>query len=255
MMQNNRDSVLPDKSKTVAIMQPYLFPYLGYFQLAAAVDEFWLLDTVGFIREGWMNRNKILVNGNEYLFTIPVKNKSYKTPISEYEFSTKSVYYLKKLTKTIYQSYSQANYKHIAHDIILETLDYLKLQNSNINFTEVIEYTLNSIFKTIYLDTPIKKISQLNLNSNLTGQARIISACKTIGASIYVNMIGGKELYDAADFQREDISLYYLQAVLPPYPQSVDEFVPGLSILDVLANVSPNEIADMLNCAIISRSQ
>lgn len=236
-------------------MQPYLFPYLGYFQLAAAVDEFWLLDTVGFIREGWMNRNKLLVNGREYLFTIPVKNKSYKTPISEYEFSAKSVYYLKKLSKTIYQSYSRANYKHLAYDIILETLDYIKVQNGDFDFTKVTEYTLNSIFKTIHLDTPIKKISQLNLSANLTGQARIITACKAIGASVYVNMIGGKELYDSADFLREDISLYYLQAVLPNYPQSVEEFVPGLSILDVIANVSPNEVADMLHCAIISRPQ
>ena len=66
-------------------MQPYFFPYIGYFQLINAVDKFIILDDVNYIKKGWINRNRILLNGKDYLFTIPCEKISQNKLINEVE--------------------------------------------------------------------------------------------------------------------------------------------------------------------------
>ena len=73
----------------LAIMQPYIFPYLGYFQLLNSVDHFVFYDDVNFIKGGWVNRNQLLINNQNKFFTVPLKKIISFTPINEVEIHKK----------------------------------------------------------------------------------------------------------------------------------------------------------------------
>ena len=241
--------------RRVAIMQPYLFPYIGYFQLAAAVDEFWLLDTVQFIRRGWMNRNNLLVDRQKTLFTIPVTSGPRDQAILDKTYNAEeAAKALFKLTRTIRTAYAKAPYTDDALRLVEGFARHLAHSDQPANFTEATEYALRLCFGALGLTTPIRRISSLGLDDTLTGQERIIAACRAIGAQDYVNMIGGRDLYDADSFAAAGLSLHFLEPALPPYDQGHTGFEPGLSILDVIANVAPEGIRDMLNAARIVRA-
>ena len=93
----------------LAIMQPYLFPYLGYFQLLNLVDKFVILDDVNFIKGGWINRNRIIVNGEEFMFTVPIRDVSQNKLINDCEISYDEDW-SSKLVKTFEQSYKNSEY-------------------------------------------------------------------------------------------------------------------------------------------------
>jgi hypothetical protein len=233
----------------VAIMQPYLFPYLGYFQLAAAVDEFWLLDTVQFIKQGWMNRNALLVNGHRTFFNIPVNKRPSLDTIDNKFYVPNATQDCTKLLKTLSQSYAKAPHVDNAISVVQSFTQHLAQTPHPTDFTTATEMALQSCFDAIGLTTPIKRISSLGLNGARTGQGRIIEACQAIGAREYVNMIGGLNLYDSGDFSACGIELCFLKPVLPEYHQGTATFETGLSILDVLAHVPQGDLLKMLDAA------
>lgn len=236
--------------RRIAIMQPYLFPYLGYFQLIGAVDEFWLLDTVQFIRRGWMNRNRLLVNAHKKLFTVPVIGGPRDQPILEKKYyREEALKALDKLARTIRSAYSKAPYRSTTLAIVEGFSQHLERTPHSAEFTMATETALRDCLDAIGLTTPIRRISSLGLDERLTGQDRIIAACRAIGAREYVNMISGRELYEADVFAAAGLELRFLQPVLPEYDQGLPTFEPGLSILDVLAHVTPVSIRNMLGAA------
>ena len=232
--------------RRVAIMQPYLFPYIGYFQLAAAVDEFWLLDTVQFIQQGWMNRNVLLVNGHPTPFTISVKKKPRNDIIANKVYAQNAVRDCVKLSRTLQQSYSRAPYLETALKVVDDFKCYLLSKGNTADFTAATKVALQSSFDAIGLHTPIRKISELHLDNTLTGQDRIVAACRTIGATKYINMAGGQELYDPYEFQKFNVDLQFLEPVLSSYNQATHLFIPSLSILDVLSFVHSDDIKKMI---------
>lgn len=240
--------------RRVAIMQPYLFPYIGYFQLAAAVDEFWLLDTVQFIQQGWMNRNNLLINGRKTMFSIPVNKRPRIDLISNKAYGPTAARDCEKLARTVRQAYAKAPYTDDALRLVEDFARHLAHSAQPADFTEATEFALHLCFDALGLTTLIRRISSLGLDDTLTGQERIIAACRAIGAQDYVNMIGGRDLYDADSFAAAGLSLHFLEPALPPYDQGHTGFEPGLSILDVIANVTPEGIRDMLNAARIVRA-
>lgn len=236
-------------------MQPYLFPYLGYFQLAAAVDEFWLLDTVQFIRRGWMNRNNLLVNERKMLFTVPVTSGPRHQPILEKTYNQEdALTALDKLARTIRAAYRKAPYRDTTLAVLQSFAQHLAQAPQPADFTTATEMALQSCIDAIGLATPLKRISSLGLEETRTGQDRIIAACHAIGAREYVNVIGGSDLYDGENFAASGLELCFLQPVLPEYDQGIPTFEPGLSILDVLAHVPPEDIRKMLDAAQIVRA-
>ncbi len=82
----------------IAIMQPYIFPYIGYFQLIHAADVFVFYDDVNYINRGWINRNRILLNGKDQLFTIPCKEASQNKLIKDIEVLADKKAFQKMLT-------------------------------------------------------------------------------------------------------------------------------------------------------------
>lgn len=239
--------------RRIAVMQPYLFPYIGYFQLMQSVDCFLLLDTVQFIRGGWMNRNTLRVSGKRALFSIPVASAPSATPISDRQYAPTAAVALAKLQKTFEQSYTAAPNRRDAAKLIDDMRQSAEERASGADFTTLTEFALRASAMHIGVTTPIRRISELALSADLMAQDRIIAACQAVGASEYVNMAGGRALYSSADFADAGIQLFFLEPGLKPYNQAGASFEPGLSILDVIAHARPECFADLLEPASIRK--
>lgn len=213
---------------TIAIMQPYIFPYIGYFQMIKAVDKFVIYDDVNFINKGWINRNRILVSGAPHLFTIPLKEASQNKLIHEIELSADASW-RKKLLKTIQQSYLKApNYSKVFQ--LIEEVVHLEAGNiSDLNL-----YGLKKVAEYLSISTEIVRSSRIYDNTHLKGQDRILDICRQENADRYINAIGGMELYDKAIFEAEKIELSFIKCKDISYSQFKNAFVPWLSIIDVL---------------------
>jgi hypothetical protein len=223
----------------LAIMQPYLFPYIGYFQLIYAVDKFIILDDVNFINRGWINRNRIIVNGKEHLFSIPLKKISQNKLIMESELSDEL--WQKKFLKTIEMSYKKAPFFNESFKLISSIVNY---KEKNLSL-----YILNhfqSIFDFLNLEVNIIPSSSVYESQSLKAQEKIIDICKKEKATHYFNPIGGTELYDQNRFLHENIKLNFLKTHEIKYFQISDNFIPWLSIIDVMMFNSPEEIKSFL---------
>jgi len=198
----------------IAIMQPYLFPYIGYWQLINAVDEFVLLDDVNYIMRGYINRNSILIHEKPFLFSIPIHN-----------------------------AYKKAAQFEKVMPLIQEIVN-----NPEEDLTEYIYYQIFKINEYLHINTVLKKSSQIKKNNQLKAQDRIIDICKIEKADIYINPQGGRKLYNSENFKQQNIQLYFLDSRRDEikYNQLSKEFVPSLSIIDVLMNASGEEIKKLL---------
>ena len=209
-------------------MQPYLFPYIGYFQLMNAVDKFVIYDDVSFINKGWINRNKILVNGEANLFTIPLKKSSQNKLIKDIEISDTGDWRMKFL-KTIEVSYSKASYFRDVYPLITDII-----QNTDKNISKFIFNSFKIINIYLKIETKIVESSSVYLNSELKQQERIIDICKRENAADYVNPINGTRLYSKELFLSNGIKLNFIKQKEILYKQFANSFINSLSIIDVL---------------------
>jgi hypothetical protein len=221
----------------LGIMQPYFFPYIGYFQLINAVDKYVIYDDVNFIKGGWINRNRILMNGAPFMINLPLEGASSFKKINEISVGKKK----EILLKTIEQSYSKAPYvkeiMQILSDIIYFDENNLALFLAN---------SIITISEYIGINTEFILSSSLKKDNNLKGQEKVISICKEFGATEYYNAIGGQELYNAEDFAKDNIALIFLKTHNIIYNQRKSVFFPNLSIVDMLMWNSKEEINEML---------
>lgn len=234
-------------------MQPYLFPYLGYFQLARAVDQFWLLDTVSFIQGGWMNRNALRAGDGRGLFTLPMAAGPHDAPIRDRAYHPKAGQALAKLHRRVAESYARTPHRDRALALVEEVA--AAFDRTGPDFTGLTAFALARTFAALGIATPIRRISELDLPAGLAGQDRIVAACQAIGARDYLNMEGGRALYDARTFARAGISLSFLTPDLPPYDQSGADFLPGLSILDAIAHVAPQDLSVLVQAGRIAAAR
>lgn len=214
----------------VAIMQPYLFPYIGYWQLINAVDKFVILDDVNYMVRGYINRNSILLNGKAYKFTIPVKQASQNKLILETKLSFDKKEKDKFLT-TIHNAYKKAPYfKKV--EILIKEIIY----NKEDDLTNYIYYSLKVIMEYLGISTELLFSSKIEKDNSLKAQDRIIEICKRLEANVYINPCGGRKLYHHEKFRQENISLFFLDTKMDKimYRQSVDNFVGSLSIIDIM---------------------
>lgn len=226
--------------KTVAIMQPYFLPYIGYFQLMAAVDKFVVFDDVNYINRGWINRNRLLLNGEAHTFTVPLRGASQNKLICDIELAEDDGW-RDKLLRTISQSYAKAPcYAEIAP--LMERL----IRYPSRRLDEFLLNSLREIAQYLALDVKIESTSRIYRNAQLHGQDRILDICKQEGANRYINPIGGEGLYDRASFDAQGVELKFLRSRPLSYPQGKGEFVPWLSILDVLMFNTQPEVRRLL---------
>lgn len=228
-------------SKKLGIMQPYLFPYIGYWQAINAVDEYVLLDDVNFIMRGYINRNNILLNGKAYLFSVPLEKPSQNKLISETKLN-----FLEKdkenFLKTITMAYKKAPYFNDVFPIIKEII-----LNSENDLTKYIKYSIETIQKYLNITTRIELSSNIEKDNSLKSQERILEINKKLNSTIYINAIGGQELYDKDAFLASGIELKFIKTLPYEYKQFNNDFVPNLSIIDVLMFNSKDEVNSMLS--------
>ena len=217
-------------------MQPYIFPYIGYFQLIKAVDKFVLYDDVNFINRGWINRNRILVNGNDSMFTIPLKDASQNKLINEIAVNWDNNWKIKFL-KTIEQSYKKAPFYTEILPIIEKSIEADEVQ-----FSKIIEQNLRLICDYLDIKTEIISSSSIYQNTDKKAQERILNICSQEEVNHYINPIGGIELYDKEEFAKENMQMNFIKSMPVEYKQFKNEFVPWLSMIDVLMFNSKEEI-------------
>ncbi len=226
--------------KTIAIMQPYLLPYIGYFQLMAAVDKFVVYDDVNYINRGWINRNRLLHNGIAQTFTLPLHSASQNRLICEIELD-ETQGWRKKFLQTIQQAYGKSPC-YAQASVLMESI-------INYPSTKLDEFLLHSLRKIVLylsMDIEIVNTSRVYNNAHLKGQERILDICSQEQADSYINPIGGIELYDHSIFYKHSLSLYFLRSRPVSYPQGKGEHIPWLSILDVIMFNEPDKIRQLL---------
>ncbi len=239
---SNKSTRLED-TKTVAVMQPYLFPYLGYFQLIREADVFVFYDDVDFITRGWINRNRILINGDSDIFTVPCSNASQNKKIEDVLVSNQ--WHPEKLLKKVKLTYANAGHFDAAFPTV-ETV----IEEAGDQISVLAENSVRKVANYLNLDVDFYRSSDLPVDQSLGRAERLIELTKYFGASTYVNMEGGKDLYDKPTFADREITLHFLSPNLPEYEQYTAEngtFHSGLSIIDVMMNVEPSRTREMLD--------
>jgi hypothetical protein len=226
---------------TLAIMQPYFFPYIGYFQLIAAVDKFVIYDNIQFSKKGWINRNRILVDGRDQFITLPLKKDSDYLDIVKRQLSDTFLDDRQKILRRIKESYHKAPHFKNVFPFADEVL--------NFEAGNLFSFLFNSVLKTceyLGIRTEFVISSSLNIDHSLKAEDKVLAIATHMNASTYINAIGGKELYSAKRFSLFNIDLCFIQSNPLVYQQFKNEFVPWLSILDVMMFNSNEEIKKML---------
>lgn len=223
-----------------AIMQPYFFPYLGYFQMFSAVDKFVLLDDVNFIMRGYINRNSILLNGKAHKFSIPLEKPSQNKLINETKlnFSQKDK---ENFLKTIQLAYKKAPFYKDFYPI----LESIVLNEEN-DLTKYLKFSFEQVKEYLNLDTEILISSEIEKDNTLKAQDRIIEINKKLGTTTYINAIGGQELYNRDDFKAIGMELKFIKMEPVEYKQFKNEFVPYLSMIDVLMFNNVSTVKELL---------
>jgi hypothetical protein len=213
---------------TIAIMQPYFLPYIGYFQLIGAVDKFVVYDDVNYINRGWVNRNNLLSGSQPQLFTVPLREASQNKLIREVEVLQDGKWQ-KKLLKTIQQSYQKAPCYQEVFPLLEHIITYPTLHVAELALEGLVQVT-----RYLGITTEMVPSSSVYENAELKAQDRILDICRREGASRYLNPVGGMELYSKEKFEQEQVALFFLRSQSTPYPQFKGTFVPWLSVVDVL---------------------
>ena len=231
-------------AKKVAIMQPYLFPYLGYFQLINYADTFVFYDDVNYIKQGWINKNSIATANGIVSFVVPLSSQSSFTLIKDTHIN-KALYnkWKKKSLRMFAQNYSGAPFLKPVLSLIEECFN-------NPDTSTISELSISSVqlvLKYLDIEKDIKISSDQYSNQHLSKWERVIDICKTEEATEYVNPLGGKELYDKETFAEHNLLLSFLQKKDIHYTKQKGEFQDNLSIIDVLMWNDKDSVNEFLN--------
>lgn len=220
----------------LAIMQPYLFPYLGYFQLMHAVDAFVVYDDVNFIKGGWINRNYVFCNGNRQLITLPLLAASPNKLINQIEISSQH-----KILQSIQQNYRKAPHFESIYPLLESILRY-----ESHNLADFLDFQLRSICAQLDLRPKWHTSSALGKNCELRGQDKVLAICEELGATEYINLPGGKVLYGPQAFASHGLKLSFIEPRAVSYQQFGNGFLPNLSIIDVMMFNDKEQCAKLL---------
>jgi hypothetical protein len=211
----------------LAIMQPYFLPYIGYYQLIAAVDTFVVYDNIKYTKKGWINRNRMLLNGTGVMFSLPLRKDSDLLDIVQRELATD--FDRTKLLNKIAGAYGKAPHFEQTFSLLDRIVHY-----EDSNLFRFIHHSIVETCAHLGLGTDIRISSEIAIDHELKGQDKVLALCQAAGVDTYINSIGGTELYSQDEFSGRGIKLKFIKAKTFNYPQFGASFVPWLSIVDVL---------------------
>ncbi|WP_026524243.1 WbqC family protein [Butyrivibrio sp. MB2005] len=230
----------------VGVMQPYFFPYIGYWQLMNVVDEYVIVDDINYIKNGYINRNSILYDGESLKFGIPLRKASQNKYICDHEHGLDNDG-VNKLLKTLKTSYAKAPYFENTYNHVAKILEF-GLTDDGRNLADFLENSIRCTASKLGITTPILRSStQAKLDAEYKREYKVVAYCKQRNADEYYNAIGGTKLYFQKFFEENGISLSFVKTNENlSYKQFTDNFVPNLSIIDVMMFCSPEQISDLL---------
>lgn len=232
----------------IAGNQPYFLPYIGFWQLVNAADLFLIGDNYNFIKRGWIQRNRILINGEPFFFGLEVKHITSFKKINETEFVDFDVGL--KLN-TVYRAYRKAPQFDAGYNLVKAILD-----NPERNVAEFLFQSIKDVCRFLGINTKFIRSSEIPGNDNYKREYRIYDFCHRLGGDTYLNAVGGQDLYHFDDFEKHGVTLKFIHPNIRPYKQFYNEFVPGLSILDVIMFNSLDTIKEMLeDCSFIEKQK
>jgi hypothetical protein len=225
----------------VSIMQPYFFPYIGFFQLMSACDVFVMRDDAQYIKDGWVNRNRILVHSRPAWLTFPVASADHRRSINQREYLMEGRKRPLSLLRKIEGAYRTAPHFSSAIPLVEEIMSHpgANVASFNINL-------LRTLARAFGITARIAVSSEVDKQTGLVGPAMVVELCRQFNADRYVNPIGGIHLYDSAYFSANGLELSFLQSSVPSYPQFGMPHVASLSIIDVMMFNGLDAIKQML---------
>ena len=209
------------------IMQPYFLPYIGYFQLINSVDLFIVYDNIKYTKKGWINRNRMLQNDNDVMFSLPLKSDSDFLDIRERELAAD--FNRDKQLNQFKGAYQRAPYFKQTFPLLEQVV-----QDEEPNLFKFIHHSISRTCEHLGIATEIRVSSDVPIDHDLKNQDKVIALCEAVGANTYVNAIGGMELYSRNEFRERRIELKFIKSKPFEYAQFGKEFVPWLSIIDVM---------------------
>jgi len=216
-------------------MQPYFLPYIGYFQLVNHCDIFVFYDDIQYSKGGWVNRNRLLVGGAAKTFTIPLMKASDFLDVRDRRIS--EAFNPSKMMSAFAQAYDKAPHWEKYKDLLTAILEY-----PDRNLLNFINNSTAAVAAALSIDSKILVSSNITIDKTLKAQDRVLAICQSLGATEYINPIGGLDLYQESVFAKLGISLKFLSPNLTPYPQFSEPFVEALSIVDALMFLEPSEL-------------
>lgn len=215
--------------KKIAIMQPYFLPYIGYFQLINVVDEFIIYDNIQFSKRGWFHRNRILEYDKDVYITLPLKRDSDYLNVKDRNLSDSFKNDKVKLITKIKNNYQTAPFFENVMPLVESIFQHQE--------TNLFSFTFNSlkqICSYLNIKTPFIVSSSIEIDHSLKAEQKVKAIVKAREGSVYINPIGGLELYDKENFKKEGIDLLFIKTNDFTYRQFNNAFIPFLSIIDVM---------------------
>lgn len=211
----------------LAIMQPYFLPYLGYFQLIAAANLFVVYDAIKYTKKGWINRNRLLRDGRDAMFSVPLQRAPDQSHVCERRLADN--FDRNKLINQFMTAYRRAPY-------FCETIELVEsvVRYENDNLFEFVHHAIGAVCAHLCITTPIRTASQIAIDHGLKGEQRVLALCEALGARTYINAIGGVRLYSPEAFSERGIDLNFIESRPFEYRQFGRPFIPSLSIVDVM---------------------
>jgi len=210
-----------------AAMQPYFFPYIGYYQLISAVDLFIVYDNIKYTKKGWINRNRMLQNGRDVIFSLPLKGGPDCLDVRERELAAE--FNRDKLLNRLEGAYRRAPYFAQTFPLVERIV-----RHEDANLFRFLHHSIVETCGHLGIPTEIRTSSGIAIDHGLKSQDKVLALCKAVGTSSYLNAVGGMELYSKESFREKGIDLKFIRSKPFRYTQFGDAFVPWLSIIDVM---------------------
>lgn len=221
-------------------MQPYFLPYIGYWQLLAAVDRFVVYDNIQYAKKGWINRNRFLRNGADAFFTVPLKKGSDFLNVADRSLADD--FDPKTLLNPLAAAYRKAPF----FDAVFPMIETIVTAGPR-NLFEYLHHSLVVTADYLEIPTPIVVSSTVAIDHGLKSERKVLAICNALGATRYLNFVGGRDLYSPSTFARNGVELSFIQSRPIAYRQYDNPFVPSLSIVDVMMFNSRDAVRGMLS--------